>query len=169
MLVLLGHESFVPGDSWSPYYKISVFDAKTAGVKALNVNGIPHQLIESTAQRRAREPVYFLPYRRVLSNPLRNVLIIGAGNGADVAIALAAGAKHVDAVEIDPRIYQIGRELNPDHPYQNPRVTIHINDGRAYLQQSRSTYDLILFALPDSLVLVAGQSSLRLESVLVHG
>jgi len=165
MLVLLGRETITPGDSWSPYYKISVSNF-VPGVKLLSVNGIPHQVIVSMARRKQTEPVYFQPYHRVRFNQLRNVLIIGAGNGGDVAIALAAGAKHVDAVEIDPRIYQIGREINPNHPYQDPRVTVHIDDGRAFLQQSRSRYDLILFALPDSLVLVSGQSSLRLESYL---
>ena len=43
---------------------------------------------------------------------------------------------------------------------------MHINDGRAFLEQTHTKYDLILFALPDSLTLVAGQSSLRLESYL---
>ncbi len=107
-----------------------------------------------------------LPYRRAHASPLRNVLIVGAGNGTDVAIALAHGAKHIDAVEIDPRIYQIGRELNPEHPYQRPEVSVHINDGRAFLERTSNRYDLILFALPDSLALVSGQSSLRLESYL---
>ncbi len=132
----------------------------------LTVNGVGHQAIESLAYRRAHEAFYFLPYGRLRSNPLRNVLIIGAGTGGDVAIALAQGAKHVDAVEIDPRIYQIGRALNPDHPYQQPRVTEYINDGRAFLERTQNRYDLILFALPDSLALVSGQSSLRLESYL---
>src|SRR5439155_419294 len=36
----------------------------------------------------------------------------------------------------------------------------------AFLEQTTRQYDLILFALPDSLTLVAGQSSLRLESYL---
>jgi hypothetical protein len=111
-------------------------------------------------------PIYFMPYQHIVDNPLRNVLIVGAGNGGDVAIALAAGAKHIDAVEIDPRIYQIGRQMNPEHAYADPRVTVHIDDGRAFLQKTKNRYDLILFALPDSLVLVSGQSSLRLESYL---
>jgi hypothetical protein len=41
-----------------------------------------------------------------------------------------------------------------------------IDDGRAFLERNDSQYDLILFALPDSLTLVSGQSSLRLESYL---
>ena len=40
------------------------------------------------------------------------------------------------------------------------------NDGRAYLQQTDTKYDLIIFALPDSLTLVSGQSAVRLESFL---
>jgi spermidine synthase len=165
MTVMLGKESFTSGDSWSPYYKVTVFKTSTNAYE-LNVNGIPHQMIESTAERKRTEPLYFLPYRRIRSNPLRDVLIVGAGNGSDAAIALASGAKHVDAVEIDPRIYQIGRLMNPEHPYQHPQVSVHIDDGRAFLERTKKRYDLILFALPDSLSLVSGQSSLRLESYL---
>lgn len=53
----------------------------------------------------------------------------------------------MDAVDIDPRIMQIGVDLNPDHPYSDPRVTRHVNDGRAFLQSTDTQYDLILFAL----------------------
>jgi hypothetical protein len=165
LVVMLGRESIQPGMSWSPYYKIFAYTVQP-GLTALSANGVPHQWIGSMEWRRKREPLYFLPYQRLRSNPLRNVLIVGAGGGSDVAIALAAGAKHVDAVEIDPRIYQLGRELNTDRPYQDSRVTIHIDDGRAFLERTRNHYDLILFALPDSLALVSGQSSLRLESYL---
>ena len=42
----------------------------------------------------------------------------------------------------------------------------YVEDGRAFLERTDKKYDLILFALPDSLVLVAGQGSLRLESFL---
>ena len=54
----------------------------------------------------------------------------------------------------------------PNDPYADPRVEVFITDGRAFLQSSRRTYDVILFALPDSLTLVSGQSALRLESYL---
>jgi hypothetical protein len=94
------------------------------------------------------------------------VLIVGAGTGVDVAVALKEGVQHIDAVEIDPRIHAIGVQQNPDRAYQDPRVTSYVNDGRAFLEQTTRQYDLILFALPDSLTLVAGQSSLRLESYL---
>lgn len=158
---LLAGQTLSSTDLWSPYYRISLF--KHGSNYLIDANGIPHQVMQNTA-RRLR--FYYLPYKQSVRNPLNNVLVIGAGSGNDVATALAEGAKHVDAVEIDPEIYQLGKTLHPNHPYQNPRVTVHITDGRAFLEQTTRKYDLILFALPDSLTLVSGQSSLRLESYL---
>ena len=161
VVVLLWSESLSSSDIWSPYYRISVMKAPDG--YAVSVNGIPHQNIIAA---RKLQKVYSQPYLDDPGNPLRNVLIIGAGTGDDVANALLKGARHIDAVEIDPQLYRTGKRLNPDHPYQDPRVTVHINDGRAFLEQTHTRYDMILFALPDSLTLVAGQSSLRLESYL---
>ena len=170
LVAMLAFESFDPNDSWSPYYKVTTEDPQTVNDEQywrVNVNGIPHQTVESIALRRASEPIYFRPYEWLRDgHPLDNVLIVGAGNGTDVAIALANGAKHVDGVEIDPRLAEIGYDLQPDRPYHDPRVDLHINDGRAFLEQTDRQYDLILFALPDSLTLVSGQSALRLESYL---
>jgi len=98
--------------------------------------------------------------------PFEDVLIIGAGSGNDVAAALENGAKHVDAVEIDPAIFAIGKADHPNHPYADPRVTVHIDDGRSFLRKTTHKYDLVVYALVDSLVLHSGYSSLRLESFL---
>ena len=114
----------------------------------------------------SHEEFRFEPYLRAPEDPLTDVLIIGAGSGNDVAVALSQGAAHVDAVEIDPLIYRLGRDLHPDHPYQDPRVSVHIEDGRSFLHDTDRRYDLVLFAIPDSLTVLAGQSSLRLESYL---
>jgi SAM-dependent methyltransferase len=164
MLILLGLESEVPTDSWSPYYKIRLMPHPSGAVTLL-VNGIPHQTIDLAQRRLDAVPIYGLPYQYTRATP-KSVLIVGAGTGDDVAIALRLGARQVDAVEIDPRIHAIGVQRNPDRAFQDPRVTSYVNDGRAFLQQTARRYDLILFALPDSLTLVAGQSSLRLESYL---
>jgi len=164
---LLGRETLAAGLSWSPYYKVAVASPTDQPYDyVISVNGIPHQAILPTDRRREVEPIYFLPYEHVAGNPLRNVLIIGAGNGNDVATALAMGAQHVDAVEIDPRLLQLGQELHPDRPYADSTVDAHVDDGRAFLERTDASYDLVVFALPDSLTLVAGQSSIRLESYL---
>ena len=164
MLVILGIESVVPTDSWSPYYKIRLI-TQPSGAVTLLVNGIPHQTMEPAARRLDTVTLYGLVYQRTRATP-KDVLIVGAGTGVDVAVALREGVQHIDAVEIDPRIHAIGVQQNPDRAFQDPRVTSYVNDGRAFLERTTRRYDLILFALPDSLTLVAGQSSLRLESYL---
>ena len=45
-------------------------------------------------------------------------------------------------------------------------MTVHINDGRAFLRNSTDRYDLVVFALPDSLTLVSTTANVRLESFL---
>ena len=165
LVFMLGRESMIPAWSWSPYYKVTAVTADDGDLTRIDVNGIPHQAMTTIHGRREREPIYFLPYERT-DTGLANVLIVGAGTGTDVAIALDQGAQHVDAVEIDPRLQQLGAQRHPERPYDDPRVEVHIDDGRAFLQRTDRQYDLILFALPDSLTLVSGQSALRLESYL---
>lgn len=167
LVVILGRESLVSVWSWSPYYKVAaIARPDIPGATELFVNGVPFQLAISVADRRRNPSVYFLPYERAGDRTLNDVLIVGAGSGTDVAVGLAAGAKHIDAVEIDPRLQQIGVQRHPDHPYADPRVSVTIDDARAFLEGTDKQYDLILFALPDSLTLVSGQASLRLESYL---
>jgi len=153
---------------WSPYYQVTTFESPD-GLNGtqwwLYVNGIPHQRLTTAETRLAQEPYYDEPYRRIPSPP-ENMLIVGAGTGTDVSIALSHGVGHVDAVEIDPSLLEFGTQTNPDAAYQDPRVTTYTNDGRAFLERTDTEYDLILFALPDSLTLVAGASALRLESYL---
>src|SRR3954449_6326649 len=165
---MLLSESLTTGVSWSPYYKVVTHPSKAGpGALSIWVNGVPHQTMARAdwrLQHAAQQ--YGTPYSRLPHLHLDNVLIVGAGSGSDVAIALRKGAQHVDAVEIDPRILELGRQHNPDHAYQDPRVTTHVNDGRAFLENTTTRYDLILFALPDSLALVNGASQIRLESFL---
>jgi SAM-dependent methyltransferase len=94
------------------------------------------------------------------------VLIIGSGSGNDVAAALAFRARHVDAVEIDPVIYDVGRRRHPNRPYNDRRVTTHLDDGRSFLRKTPARYDLISYALVDSLALHSSYTSVRLESFL---
>jgi hypothetical protein len=166
-VTLLILESVVPNQQWSPYNKLSV---QQTGGKApalyVSANNVPYQAARSLAVMHVQKPFYFYPYQHVTRSSLHNVLVIGAGTGNDVAVALSEGAQHVDAVEIDPLLPKIGA-AHPNHPYQNPRLTVHIADGREYLQNTHKKYNLIVFALPDSLSALAGQSALRLESYLL--
>ncbi len=150
------------GSLWSPYYRIQVHNTSEGYI--ITVNNVGHQIATHYLNK---ENFYFRVYDVFEQKTFERVLVLGAGAGSDVAIALNNGAKTVDAVEIDPIIYKLGIELNPDHPYDDPRVNVYIDDGRSFLRNSTDQYDLIVFALPDSLTLTSSYSSLRLESFLL--
>jgi spermidine synthase len=148
------------GAIWSPYYKITV--SKEGPDTVVEVNNIFHQSMAPVEQK---EYFYQWPYA-VFGDAFEDVLILGAGSGTDVAAALRHGAKHVDAVEIDPAIMRIGREGHPDQPYADPRVTLINDDARHYLRTTTKKYDLVVFALIDSLTMQSSFSGVRLESYM---
>ncbi len=148
------------GALWSPYYKITV--GQEGEDTVVEVNNIFHQ---SMAPVDRKEYFYQWPYM-AFGDTFEDVLILGAGSGTDVAAALRHGAKRVDAVEIDPMIIRLGREHHPDRPYWDPRVTVVNDDARHFLRTTEKQYDLVVFALIDSLTLQSSFSGVRLESYM---
>ncbi len=151
------------GAYWSPYYKIVLYPASPRGY-VVNVNNTGHQVM---IPWQYKEPLYRRMYEIFPKGSFKHALILGAGTGSDTATALAHGVSSITAVEIDPTIQQLGARLNPDQPYSDPRVHVVIEDGRTFLQNSTDKYDLIIFALPDSLTLTSSNTTLRLESFLL--
>ena len=92
------------------------------------------------------------------------VAIVGAGSGNDVAAALRMGASHVDAIEIDPAIAYLGKYYHPEHPYDDPRVTLNINDARNFFRTAHQQYDLIIYGVLDSHTALSHASNLRVDS-----
>jgi SAM-dependent methyltransferase len=157
-LVLVG--LMARGAIWSPYYKITV--GHNGPETVVEVNNIFHQSMAPVEQKE-----YFYQWEyNVFGDTFDDVLILGAGSGTDVAAALRHGAKHVDAVEIDPAIIKLGREHHPDHPYSDPRVTVINDDARHFLRTTTKHYDLVVFALIDSLTMQSSFSGVRLESYM---
>lgn len=158
------------GAYWSPYYKIQLHPATPDGcsvncgyiVDVNNAGG--HQ---SMIPWQYKEPFYRRVYGLFPGKSFQHALILGAGTGSDTSTALANGVQSITAVEIDPTIQQLGTTYNPDRPYSDPRVKLVINDGRSFLQNTTEHYDLIIFALPDSLTLTSSNTNLRLESFLL--
>jgi spermidine synthase len=168
-----------PNTFWSPYYRIDLraYPAPAGWDKPpgyeLEVNHDFHQhILDLSADFVARNPhaepnhsallSYDLPYLVVLH--ANRVLIVGSGTGNDVAAALRHGVEHVDAVEIDPVILELGKRYHPEHPYDSSRVTIYNDDARAFFKKSHDRYDLIVFGFLDSHTLLSSFSSLRLDN-----
>ncbi len=169
---------------WSPYYRIDVQPIELGGGESgeqevqwghrLVVNQDYHQkALDLSAEfaglygdlspdvqvaRRA----YDLPYDFTASGG--DVLVVGAGAGNDVAAAVRHGMDHVDAVEIDPVIAQLGRRLHPERPYESPQVDVVIDDARSFFEKTDRKYDLIVFGFLDSHTLFSSMSSVRLDN-----
>lgn len=178
-LIVLAMAVPQPNTFWSPYYRIRLYqlpspsDWSRPSAYNVDVNHDYHQkMVDLSSAFITRYPdlepnrsalaTYELPYRLV-EKPGK-VLVVGAGTGNDVAAALRHGAIHVDAVEIDPIIFALGRKYHPERPYDSPRVTVHINDARAFFKKTRESYDLIVFGYLDSHTLLSSLSSLRLDN-----
>jgi hypothetical protein len=83
-----------------------------------------------------------------------DALVIGPGGGRDLLSALVFGATRVDGVEINPII---ARDVMLDRfqqysggIYRDPRVVIHVDDGRSFVRRSPTRYDVIQASLVDT-------------------
>jgi hypothetical protein len=171
----------VRGARFSPYYRIDIDRATqiTGSPMRLSVNRDFHQYMHDLSARRlanpdlppltrqrlvAAEQMYRLPY--FLSPQRDGALVVGAGTGNDAAAALRQGFHHVTAVEIDPRIAVIGRDMHPEQPYSDPRVRLIVNDARAFFERPRKEqkFNVVSFGLLDSHAMFSAMSSLRLDN-----
>jgi spermidine synthase len=178
VLILASAAAVMPsyGDTvWSPYQKLvghwvqfGPGGNQTSRAYLVEISDVFYQVaVDRRPQtlRRLGNDVgghYDEVYRRV-PRPGR-VLVVGAGTGNDVAAALRFGADHVDAVDIDPAIVEMGRANHPEQPYADPRVRVVVDDARhAFRVLPQRAYDLVVFGLLDSHTQL-GMSSVRLDN-----
>jgi SAM-dependent methyltransferase len=162
---------------WSPYQKLSIRPVYNNGqleAYSLTTNDSLYQTIlnlspefvRSHAETFQRHPLdqnsYNMPYRFYPDPP--SVLVLGSGMGNDVAAALRNGAGRVEAIEIDPLILKLGRELHFEHPYQSPRVHVTLDDARSYIENSHDQFDLIVFSLLDSHTTTSHFTNIRIDN-----
>jgi hypothetical protein len=91
-----------------------------------------------------------LPYA-LLDKP--KVLVLGAGAGSDLLLALYHGATRVDAVELNPQMTAFVQDRYSAFAgkvYEDPRIELHIKEARGFVAQSETLYDLIHIGLLDS-------------------
>ena len=168
LIVVVGFTGFYTDHSethelrWSPYYAVDL--NKSNG--NITVNKIGHQEMIPFSERGSSYSLIHLLQKHSGGAPFKDVMVIGAGSGNDLAHALRFGVERIDAVEIDPVIQNIGINRHPDKPYQDPRVVPHLDDGRHFLRTTDRKYDLVIYALVDSLILHSGYANIRLESYL---
>ena len=165
ILVLSWFASQVPGARkvvWSPYQKLVVRESQAdeIGKYIVEVNNSNYQdIMDLSDQYVSAHSELFSPDLKGLSqydiplllhpNP-QSFLVVGAGTGNDVAGALRHNLPSITAVEIDPAIITIGKNLHPENPYSSSKVQIINDDARSFFATTSEKYDIISFGLLDS-------------------
>lgn len=153
---------------YSPYQLLEIGTSDDTGLTLIRAAHHYYQRIYDfsgqnlTSETRHIRDYYDFPYK--IHSPLNDVAVVGAGTGNDVAAALRAGARRVDAIEIDPAIMLAGKMNHPEKPYDNSRTRAINNDARSFFRSTDQKYDLIVYGLLDSHTLLTQGSSVRLDS-----
>jgi spermidine synthase len=110
----------------------------------LVTNGFSMSGTHPTAKRYMR---YFAYWPLVVrAAPLRRALVVCYGVGVTTAaVASIRSIASIDVVEISPDVVAMSAVIYPrgDRPLDDPRVRLHLEDGRYFLQAARDTFDLI--------------------------
>lgn len=175
-IIGLGQYS-VRGAVFSPYNRIDL-SPPTSVLTELRVNRDFHQCIYDFTPAHLASPalsgsdrlllakvkeLYDLPFS---VNPSReSALVVGAGTGNDVESALRHGYRRVVGVDIDSQIIGLGKALDPQRPYLDPRVTMVVDDARAFFgRPPAETFDIVCYGLLDSHAMSSAMSTLRLDN-----
>ena len=108
-----------------------------------------------------------LPYH-LLDRP--KVLVLGAGAGAQVLLALYHGATPIDAVELNPQLVELVRGRYAQFAgnlYGRPEVRVHIGEARGLVAAAEDRYDLIQVPLLDAFA-AAAAGTLSLNESFVY-
>ncbi|KAJ9554539.1 hypothetical protein OSB04_018584 [Centaurea solstitialis] len=127
----------------SDYQDVMVFQSATYG-KVLVLDGVI-QLTERD-ECAYQEMITHLPLCSI-PNP-KKVLVVGGGDGGVLReVARHSSVEHIDICEIDKMVVDVAKEFFPDVAvgYEDPRVTLHIGDGVAFLKAApEGSYDAVI-------------------------
>lgn len=94
----------------------------------------------------------------LLADRIGRVLVIGSGEGVVSQLAVAAGATHVDHVDIDREAVRLCAQHLPygysmDELFTAEQgsgpITMHYCDGWSFVEHARGSYDIVVVDLPD--------------------
>lgn len=146
-------------EQWSPVSRVAVFAPRrtSAGdlrMRVTNDAGAPTTLHRFEGDWDDLEWVIEAPSNVGLHlRPAGESLIIGSGGGMDVLSALKFGNRSITAVEINPVIAGLVKGPYADfigRIFDDPRVTLHVREGRNFAAGSADRYDLITITMIDS-------------------
>lgn len=170
-----GEEAPRAYEKWNAYSRVTVYEVNRnpffwsvsdiGWQKTIQQGGLGHRLLlidaaAGTPIQEFKGDLYWVSFLRydltafvyhLVEKP--ETLVIGPGGGRDVLAALASGAPHVTAVEVNPAVVAAVRGPFAEfagHLYDRPDVTVVVEDARGYIARSPHRYDVIQAALIDT-------------------
>ena len=132
----------------SRYQRIDVYDSPAFG-RLFRLDGV---LMSSEADEFYYHETLVHPALLSQSRPQR-VLVLGGGDGGSARQALKHGSvQRIDVVELDAEVVALARQYLPGvhgGAFDDPRVVLHIGDGKDFVSACRETYELIVLDLTD--------------------
>jgi spermidine synthase len=130
------------------YQRIDIYDTYAFG-KILTLDG--HVQLASLDEAAYHEALVHIPLSSV-DLPTR-ALVVGGGDGGVLRELCKWNAlQAIDMVEIDPGVIHTCRRYLPEiseGAFEDPRVTVHIQDAFPFVAEIKAKYDLIVMDITD--------------------
>lgn len=144
--------TWLPGrivfSTWTPYRRIDVTEQGQAVV--VHTDGLPVQFYDRAERVHGADPRTIQVLLAERDDNVKRVLLIGAGSGADVRILRDRISRPLDitAVEMEAGYVRAAQTF----PwlwaaYRTARIVV--GEGRYFLEQSRETFDMVIYAYID--------------------
>jgi spermidine synthase len=125
---------------------LALFDQLATNAYSMSVNDF--------AARRYMKQFVYLP--RAIHPRIERALVIGYGIGNTVAALIEdASLARLDVVDVSREVFELSRQMRTRHgpaPLDDPRVRVHLEDGRHFLAGHAATYDLITGEPPPPII-----------------
>lgn len=129
------------------------------GLLSLSVDGKPEASTDPEMDLLTHRLLAHIP--ALLKPRAKRALVVGLGSGVTLgSLAAHPGLREIECAEIEPAVVEASRyfEAVNRRPLEDPRVRLHVADGRNHLLMSRKPYDIIVSA--PSNPWISGPSSL---------
>nr|WP_300129525.1 polyamine aminopropyltransferase [uncultured Butyricicoccus sp.] len=127
----------------SEFQRIDVFESPEFG-RFLTLDG--YMMLTEKDEFIYHEMIVHVPM--AVHPHVQNVLVIGAGDGGVIReLTRYPDIEHIDMVEIDPEVVSVCRKFLPKTAgswLDDPRVSIHYEDGLKFIRRRENAYDLII-------------------------
>lgn len=126
----------------SEFQRIDVFESPEFG-RFLTLDG--YMMLTEKDEFIYHEMITHVPM--AVHPHVKDVLVIGAGDGGVIReLTRYPEIEHIDMVEIDPLVVEVCKKYLPQTACRldDPRVSIHYEDGLRFIRSCENCYDLII-------------------------